>query len=117
LENPHVDLLRYPTVALDLDAVIAVAKQTGTVLEIDASPEPLDLCGEGVRKAVEAGVRLAIDSGADEPEQLARVEEFGVAVARRGWARRCDVLNALPVNQCLAQLKDRWGFDSGGGCS
>jgi DNA polymerase (family X) len=114
LDNPHVDLVLPPTAAradrreataLDLDAVIAAAKRTGTVLEISARPEDPGLAGEDVRKALDAGVRLAIDSGAHQPEQLARAEELGIAAARRGWARRRDVLNAFPVNQCLAQLK------------
>jgi histidinol phosphatase-like PHP family hydrolase len=60
---------------------------------------------EAVRRAVEAGVRLAIDSDAHQPEQLAYADTFGVAVARRGWASEADVVNALPVAKCLAALK------------
>jgi DNA polymerase (family 10) len=114
LENPHVDILFHPTgrslghreaVELDLDALIAAAKRTGTVLEIDAMPDRLDLPDEAVRKAVEAGVRLAIDSDAHQTAHLAYADAFGVAVARRGWASRADVVNALPVTQCLAALK------------
>jgi DNA polymerase (family 10) len=115
MENPHVDILFHPTartigrrepVDLDIDAVIRAAVRTGTVLEIDALPERLDLKDEHVRKAVEAGAKLAIDSDAHQPSHLACAEEFGIAVARRGWARRADVVNALPVERCLAQLKD-----------
>lgn len=115
LENPHVDLLFHPTarslgrrepVDLDVDAVIRAAVRTGTVLEIDAMPDRLDLRDEYVRKAVAAGALLAIDSDAHQPGQLAFADELGVAVARRGWARREDVVNALPVSQCLARLKD-----------
>ena len=115
IENPHVDVLFHPTaralgrrepVALDIDAVIAAAKRTGTVLEIDGMPDRLDLPDEYVRKAVEAGVRLAIDSDAHHPSHFAYADAFGVAVARRGWARKTDVVNALPVTRCLASLKD-----------
>ena len=118
MENPHVDILFHPTarligrreaVALDVDAVIAAAKRTGTVLEIDAMPDRLDLRDEYVRKAVSAGVKLAIDSDAHDPSHLAYADEFGVAVARRGWARKVDVVNALPATRCLAQLKDARG--------
>ena len=114
IENPHVDILFHPTgrslghreaVALDVDALVAAAKRTGTVLEIDAMPDRLDLPDEAVRKAVAAGVRLAIDSDAHQPAQLAYADAFGVAVARRGWARREDVVNALPLAKCLAALK------------
>ena len=115
MRSPHVDILFHPTarsigrrepVDLDIDAVIRTAVETGTVLEIDALPDRLDLKDEYVRKAVEAGAKLAIDSDAHQTGQLACADEFGVAVARRGWARREDVVNALPVERCLAQLKD-----------
>jgi DNA polymerase (family 10) len=115
LENPHVDILFHPTarsigrrepVDLDIDAVIAAAARTGTVLEIDAMPDRLDLRDEYVRKAVAAGVLLAIDSDAHQPAHLRYADELGVGTARRGWARREDVVNTLPVGECLARLKD-----------
>jgi DNA polymerase (family 10) len=114
MENPHVDILFHPTarsighrapVDLDIDAVIEAALRTGTVLEVDAMPDRLDLRDEYVRKAVDAGALLAIDSDAHQPGHLAYADELGVAVARRGWARKSDVVNALPVAKCLARLK------------
>jgi len=114
LENPHVDLLfhpsaraigRRPAVQLDWDAVFAAARRTGTVLEVDAMPDRLDLSDEGVRSAVAAGVKLAVDSDAHRPEQLAYADRFGVATARRGWATKADVVNAWPVGRMLAALK------------
>ena len=115
MENPHVDVLFHPTarsighrepVDLDIDAVIDAAVRTGTVLEIDALPDRLDLKDEYVRKAVTAGAKLAIDSDAHQLVHLACADELGIAVARRGWARKSDVVNTLPVERCLAQLKD-----------
>ena len=115
IENPHVDILFHPTarsighrepIDLDLDAVLRAAAKTGTVLEIDALPDRLDLKDEHVRKAVEAGVKLAIDSDAHHPRHFACADELGIAVARRGWARRSDVVNTRPVQECLALLKD-----------
>ena len=115
IENPHVDLLFHPTgrligsrepIDLDLTAVIGAAKRTGTVLEIDALPDRLDLRDEAAREALAAGVKLAIDSDAHSPEQLAGANDGGVGVARRAWARRRDVVNAWPVERCLAGLKD-----------
>jgi DNA polymerase (family 10) len=118
MENPHVDLLFHPTarsighrepVDVDIDAVIDAAVRTGTVLEIDALPDRLDLKDEYVRKAVAAGAKLAIDSDAHQPVHLGYADELGVAVARRGWARKRDVVNTLPVERCLAQLKGARG--------
>ena len=116
MENPHVDVLFHPTARqlgrrepmdLDMDAVIQAAKRTGTVLEVDGIPDRLDLKDEYVRKAVDARVPLVIDSDAHHPTHLRYADEFGVAVARRGWARASDVLNTLPAEKLLDRLKDR----------
>ncbi len=113
MENPHVDILFHPTaralgrrpaVQADWERVIEAARRTGTALEIDAQPERLDLPDEWVRRAIDAGVRLAIDSDAHRPEELRYANDFGIGVARRGWAKRSDVLNALPCDRLLERL-------------
>lgn len=114
MENPHVDILFHPTarvvlrrepVDLDIDAVIDAAKRTGTVLEIDAHPDRLDLRDEHVRKAVAAGVLLCIDTDAHSVAHMHYLH-YGIATARRGWARKADVVNTRPLRQFLAALKD-----------
>jgi DNA polymerase (family 10) len=113
MENPHADILFHPTgrvlqkreaYELDIDAVIDAARRTGTVLEIDAHPERLDLKDEHVRKAVQAGVKLAIDTDAHSVPQLDYLH-FGVATARRGWAKKSDVVNTRPLRGFLRCLK------------
>jgi len=113
MENPHADIFFHPTarvlqkrepIDLDIDAVIAAAKRTGTILEIDAYPERLDLKDEHVRKTIAAGVKLAIDSDAHSVNHLGYLH-FGIATARRGWATRADVVNALPLPGLLRSLK------------
>jgi DNA polymerase (family 10) len=113
MENPNADIFFHPTarviqkrepIDLDIDAVIAAAKRTGTVLEIDAYPERLDLKDEHVRKAIQAGVKLAIDTDAHSVNHLGYLH-FGIATARRGWATRADVVNALPLRGLLKSLK------------
>jgi DNA polymerase (family 10) len=113
IENPHADILFHPTcrviqkrepIDLDIDAVIQAAKRTGTILEVDAYPERLDLKDEHVRKAVEAGVKLAIDTDAHTVKHL-QFLHFGIAAARRGWATKADVINTKPVKGFLASLK------------
>jgi DNA polymerase (family 10) len=114
MENPHVDILFHPTARLlgrrepldlDMDAVIEAARRTGTVLEIDALPERMDLPDEYVRKALAAGVKLAVNSDAHQTSHFGLADSLGLAVARRGWARRQDVINALPLARCQAYLK------------
>jgi len=113
MENKNADIVFHPTarilnrrepISLDIEAVIAVAKRTGTILEIDAYPDRLDLKDEYVRKCVRAGVKLAIDSDAHSTSHL-KYLEWGVGQARRGWAKRRDVINAWPLEKCLKFLK------------
>lgn len=104
IRSPHVDAIGHPTgrllsrrepLALDMDAVIAAAAETGTALEINSNPDRLDLNDEYARQAAEAGVRLAINTDAHAVEHLAFLE-YGIATAQRGWVRPQDVLNTRP---------------------
>jgi DNA polymerase (family 10) len=113
IENPNVDIIFHLTarkiikrdpIDLDVDAVIQAAARTGTILEIDASPDRLDLKDEYIHKCVEAGVKMVIDSDAHAMEEF-RYLEYGIGQARRGWATKEDVINTLPVDQFLAKLK------------
>jgi len=110
----YADILFHPTGRLllkrepydvDIDEIIRVARETGTILEIDAYPERLDLKDEHIRKAVEAGVKLVIDSDAHHASHF-RVLSYGIAQARRGWARREDILNTLPCEDLLAYVRN-----------
>jgi DNA polymerase (family X) len=113
MRNPHADVLFHPTGRIlgkreaydvDMDEVIRVAVETGTVLEIDAFPDRLDLNEEHARKAVLAGAKLVIDSDAHATAHLDFLD-YGVAVARRAWVERASVLNTLPAARFLASLK------------
>jgi DNA polymerase (family 10) len=113
IENPNVDILFHPTgriiqrrepYKVDIDAVIKVAKKTGTVLEIDAYPERLDLKDENIRKVVAAGVKLSIDSDSHSINHL-KYTEFGIAQARRGWAEKKDIINTRGWEEMLKLLK------------
>jgi DNA polymerase (family 10) len=114
MRNPHADILFHPTgrvlrrrepYDVDMDAVIAAARETGTVLELDAYPDRLDLRDEHVRRAIGAGVPIVIDSDAHGVEHLGFPRRFGVDQARRGWATAADVLNTRPLPAFLAGLK------------
>ena len=118
MRNPHADILFHPTarilgkrdaVDLDLDAVIACARATGTVLELDAYPARLDLRDDHLRKAVAAGVKLVIDSDAHAVAHLQFPDAYGIDQARRGWVTADDVLNTRPVDAFLAALKGGGG--------
>lgn len=113
IENPHVDIIfhlsgriinRREAIELDIDEIIKTAKKTGTILEIDAFPDRLDIKDEYVRKCVEAGVKMSISSDAHSVSHF-KVLEFGIAQARRGWAEKKDVINAWPAEKMLKMLK------------
>lgn len=113
LENPHVDIFLHPTGRLinrrepcdfDIDEVIETAKKTGTILEIDSSPDRLDLKDEYIKKCVEAGVKMSISSDAHHVHHFDYLE-LGIAQAKRGWAKRNDIINAYPLEKMLSFLK------------
>ena len=115
MHNPYVTALSHPTgrllerrepYAVDLAAVIAAAKETGTWLEVNGGPERLDLPDVWVRKAIEGGVRLVTNSDAHAVEELDWME-FAVANARRGWATVPAIANTLPLDEMLAARKPR----------
>jgi DNA polymerase (family X) len=110
LENPHVDILGHPTgrklgardpYDVDLDAVFAAAKAHGKAVELNASPDRLDLNDVHARRAAEAGVLLAINTDTHYLSELEYVD-LGVAVARRAWIGPQQVLNTRPLDDLLA---------------
>ncbi|HXX40278.1 MAG TPA: DNA polymerase/3'-5' exonuclease PolX [bacterium] len=113
LEHPHLDVLGHPTgrligerepMDLDMEAVVEAARRTGTVLEINASPERLDLRDVHVRLARDHGVLLEIGSDAHRKEHFAQME-YGVGTARRGWVEAKDVINTWPLGKLLIFLE------------
>ena len=113
MENDNVDFIIHPTsreigkrppIQLDFYRIIQAAKDTDTILEIDSYPNRLDLKDDYVRRCVEAGVKLSIDTDAHARWQL-HFREFGVATARRGWATRDDIVNTRSVKDLLDMLK------------
>jgi DNA polymerase (family 10) len=114
ISNPNVDILFHPTgriinrrgaIELDMDEIIKTAKKTGTIMEIDAYPDRLDLRDENIRKCVEAGVKMSIDSDAHSPMHFPFLE-YGIAQARRGWATKDCIVNTYSWEKMLRLLKD-----------
>ncbi|MGH2375239.1 MAG: DNA polymerase/3'-5' exonuclease PolX [bacterium] len=113
MENEHVDILGHPTgrklgqrdpYEVDIEVIVETAIRTGTVLEIDAYPDRLDLKDTHVRLARERGARLAIGSDSHTVAHLQHMP-YGVGVARRGWAEAKDVINTLPLPKLLDLLR------------
>ncbi len=112
LESGLVDVLAHPTgrilgkrnpYEVDLETVFEAAKKNEVALEVNSLMR-LDLNDEHVRGALAAGCDLAINADSHHTSHL-RAMEYGIGIARRGWAQKKDVVNALP----LAKLRKRFG--------
>jgi len=109
-ENPRVNIIghpltrkiaRRPPVEVDLDALYAACARTGTALEVNASPDRMDLPPQHIAAARDAGVKFAIDTDAHSLVDLTHMP-YGVAAARFGGLTPADVINAWP----LARLEE-----------
>ena len=105
LECPHLRILGHPTGRIllhrdpfpfDFEAIAAAAARKNVFLEINASPERLDLTASLIRAAKSKGCKFAISTDAHHPKHLANMR-YGVTMARRGWLEASDILNTLPA--------------------
>jgi DNA polymerase (family 10) len=100
LSHPHGRMIgRRPPNALDLDAAIETALETGVALETNGLPDRLDLAGPQIRRAIEAGVPIVASTDAHSIRGLGNMQ-LAIATARRGWATAADIVNT----RSLAQL-------------
>ena len=113
MENEHVDIIAHPTgrlinerpaYDLDFDKILDKAKETNTILEINAYPERMDLKDIHVRAAIKRGIKLSIGTDSHDAGQLKNYK-FGIAIARRGWAERKDIINSYPLKGMISLLK------------
>lgn len=120
VKHPRVTMLGHATgrlllkregFAVDLDAVLAAAAESGTMLEINAQPQRLDLDWIHARRAKDLGILLVINPDAHSTADLT-LYRYGVDVARRGWLTAKDVANtrtAGQVEKLLRKKADRHG--------
>jgi DNA polymerase (family X) len=101
LESPSVKALGHPTgrvllhrdaYAYEFDIIAKEAAKRNVWMEINASPERLDLHAALIRRAKELGCKFTISTDAHHPKHLANMR-YGVAMARRGWLTADDVMN------------------------
>ncbi|MQG61964.1 MAG: DNA polymerase/3'-5' exonuclease PolX [SAR202 cluster bacterium] len=113
MEHPSVTIIGHLTTRLlgqrepvefDLEAVLQAARNTGTALEINASPERLDLKDTHAYRARELGVPLVINTDSHHHTHLDK-RRFGVAVARRAWCRPEDILNTMSREEFLEVIR------------
>lgn len=112
ISNPYVTMLGHLTgrlllsrkgYAVDVPAVLEAAAETGTIIELNATPERLDMDWRWWPLAREKGVRCSINPDAHHADGLQRIA-LGVATARKGWLTREEVINTLPLGKIEAVL-------------
>jgi DNA polymerase (family 10) len=102
-------LLRRDGYQVDLEAVLQAAAETGTMIEINAHPNRLDIDWVHCKRAKALGVQLVINPDAHSTDEIA-LYRYGVDVARRGWLSKEDVFNtrsAADIARFFAQPKSR----------
>jgi len=107
IQDKHVHMIGHPTgrklfqreeYPLNLDRIFEEAAKTGTILEINANPIRLDLRDIYIKKAIEHGCKLAINTDAHRLPDLHNMK-WGVKTARRGWATLHDIINTLKIEK------------------
>lgn len=113
LENPFTNSIAHPTgrllnargpYAVNMEKVLKSARDNNKMLEINAFPERLDLNDINCRHAKEMGIKLAIGTDAHLVNHLSFME-LGVAVARRAWLEKVDVINTMSYNELTSYLQ------------
>ncbi|HKC14865.1 MAG TPA: PHP domain-containing protein [Patescibacteria group bacterium] len=113
LSHPKAKILAHPTgrllntrpgYELDWKKIFEFAKKHNKALEINSWPTRLDLPDSIIRNAVEAGVKMVIDTDSHRVNQM-EMARYGVAIAKRGWAKKSDILNTLGYNDFSNWLK------------
>lgn len=113
MENPFVHIVAHPTgriigkrapYAINLEKVYDAAARTGTILEINAFPDRLDLKDDHAREAKRRGVKLSIDTDAHISTHMPYMM-YGVATAQRGWLEPADVVNTYPLQKLRDTLR------------
>jgi DNA polymerase (family 10) len=113
MEHPRMQIMGHPTGRLldrrppcpaDWDQVFDAAVGHGVVLEVNGSPNRLDLSPDHVREILKRGGKLVLSSDAHAMDELGYVD-WAVRVARRGGATKGDVLNTLGAEEFLDALR------------
>lgn len=112
MDHPAATMLGHPSGRLllsrdpyeaDMEQILAKAAERGTVLEINANPHRLDLDWRWIKRAKEIGVKLMINPDAHSIETISHTQ-YGLAIARKGWCEKEDILNCLGTEDMTAFL-------------
>src|SRR5580704_7868530 len=113
LESPNIRVMGHPTGRMllnrdpfpfDFERVASAAARRNVYLEINGSPERLDLSSSMVRTAKGLGAKFAISTDSHQTKHLGPNMQYGIITARRGWLEASDVLNTLPAGEFASAI-------------
>lgn len=113
MQNQHVDIIAHPTgrllgrrepYAVNMERVLEAAAKYNTILEINSSPDRLDINDVYAHQAKDLGIKIAINTDAHDIYRLDDMQ-FGTKVARRGWLEKDDVVNSMDYEELMDYLK------------
>lgn len=113
LSHPKAKILAHPTgrmlnqregYELDFDILFDFCKKNDKALEINSWPNRLDLPDALIRQALKYGIKFTINTDSHSLSEM-NLMKYGVAMARRGWATKDDILNTLGYNDFIEWIK------------
>jgi DNA polymerase (family X) len=112
MDSPHCGIIGHLTgrliqrrepYALKTEEIFAKAAARKVAIEVNGSPDRLDIHARYVRQAIRMGVKIVVSADAHSQAELEQLSH-AVATARKGWARKSDVLNTADAPQFLGSL-------------
>src|ERR1700685_590219 len=115
-ENPNTSIIGHPTGRIqlrrdaydfDLHAVLSAAAKHKVAMELNSSPDRLDLNDVHLRQAKQQGVKTVINTDSHHTSHMEKIR-YGILQARRAWLTKDDVLNTLPAQKFAKAMKHAW---------
>ena len=112
-DNPFLHIWGHPTgrllqkrepAPMNLERILDKAALKNIVIEVNGNPERLDLKAEHVRLALKRDLRLVVSTDSHSVRELRNIR-YSVATARKGWARKGQVLNTLSAEAFVSTLR------------
>ncbi|HEX6977503.1 MAG TPA: helix-hairpin-helix domain-containing protein [Patescibacteria group bacterium] len=113
LEYPNVKIFAHPTgrklneregIEVDWEKIFEACLTKNIWIEINSDPARLDLPDNLVHEAVKKGIKLTLGTDSHHKDGLVNMQ-YGVSVARRGWATKSDIINTLSLNDFEKSLR------------
>jgi DNA polymerase (family 10) len=97
-------LQRRPPFECDVERILDVIAESRAAIEINGDPYRLDLEPRWLREARKRKIKFVVSTDAHSVKAMNNIK-YGVAMARRGWITRKEVLNTLNTSAFAKAVK------------